>query len=327
MKTTNTIQLQGQVVKTQNVIDKSMALINEYDCIIKNTYSNTLDVISGLNGIKLNDKVYATDTITNEHQLYNYITNIKNTCNKLVKDNNVSLRYKIPDYINDNPKQYLNKLAEKCNDTNTDKEVELITANTIVELYKNHKFTKHIGDFMCNYRYKKAKLDELNELNDKLTKLTNTLNCYTNKPNYSNYNIDVTAFNKLHDDLVNDYYEMYMNDKQTYENDVLTNNTKKLKTYKSWEIKLYTGSNDDILKECNYQANYLVNDLISRIKNTAGNILGYKQLHFVGKALNGYVIGDKCTVKLTTIIASGDIQCTHYRVLVKKVKSIDDIDD
>lgn len=59
--------------------------------------------------------------------------------------------------------------------------------------------------------------------------------------------------------------------------------------------------------------------LIARIQKKAGNIVDAKGLYIGHNGeINGVVIGDKATVKVQTIYAGGyNIQCLHYRVLVK----------
>lgn len=60
-------------------------------------------------------------------------------------------------------------------------------------------------------------------------------------------------------------------------------------------------------------------DLVARIEDVAGKIVDAKYLE-IGKngSLNGRVIGEKKSVYVETILAGGyNIQCLHYRVLVK----------
>lgn len=61
--------------------------------------------------------------------------------------------------------------------------------------------------------------------------------------------------------------------------------------------------------------------LIARVNNAVGIILEAKALYVgVNGELNGYIKGEDGTCKIETIYAGGyNIQCLHYRVLVKKV--------
>ena len=61
--------------------------------------------------------------------------------------------------------------------------------------------------------------------------------------------------------------------------------------------------------------------LIARVNKEVGTIIGAKYLHVgVNGDLNGFIEGEKGTCKIETIYAGGyNIQCLHYRVLVKKV--------
>ena len=65
-------------------------------------------------------------------------------------------------------------------------------------------------------------------------------------------------------------------------------------------------------------ATVYMKDLVHRIKNRVGEITDMKNIHFVGKALNGYVEGTLGKAYIDTILAGGyNIQRLHYRVLVK----------
>lgn len=61
--------------------------------------------------------------------------------------------------------------------------------------------------------------------------------------------------------------------------------------------------------------------LIARVNKAVGIILEAKALYVgVNGELNGYIKGENGTCKIETIYAGGyNIQCLHYRVLVKKV--------
>lgn len=59
--------------------------------------------------------------------------------------------------------------------------------------------------------------------------------------------------------------------------------------------------------------------LIGRITKKAGNIIDASGLYIAAnQEINGTVIGDKETVNVTTVLSGGyNVQCLHYRVLVK----------
>lgn len=63
-------------------------------------------------------------------------------------------------------------------------------------------------------------------------------------------------------------------------------------------------------------------DLITRINNEVGEIIDAENLEISAKGnLDGIVVGFKGDVKITTIEAGGfNIQCFHYRTLIKKIK-------
>mgnify|MGYP001591425975 CR=1 FL=1 len=60
-------------------------------------------------------------------------------------------------------------------------------------------------------------------------------------------------------------------------------------------------------------------NLIIRIEKKAGNILDANGLYIADNGeINGFIIGDIKTVEVKTIYAGGyNIQCLHYRVLIK----------
>lgn len=62
--------------------------------------------------------------------------------------------------------------------------------------------------------------------------------------------------------------------------------------------------------------------LIARIEKVAGKIVNANNLFIgVNGEINGQVIGEDKTVNVTAIYAGGyNVQCLHYRVLVKAVK-------
>ena len=62
--------------------------------------------------------------------------------------------------------------------------------------------------------------------------------------------------------------------------------------------------------------------LMYRVKAKAGNIVDASGLYIANDLnINGRVIGDKETVSVQTIMAGGhNVQCLHYRILVKVIK-------
>lgn len=62
--------------------------------------------------------------------------------------------------------------------------------------------------------------------------------------------------------------------------------------------------------------------LVSRIKKEVGQITNAGDLHISNNGeINGIVHGDKGTVNVETVSAGGfNVQCFHYRVLVKPVR-------
>lgn len=74
---------------------------------------------------------------------------------------------------------------------------------------------------------------------------------------------------------------------------------------------------ENLYKKNEDEATMYAKDLVHRIKDKVGEITNLEHIHFVGKALNGYVEGTLGSVRLETITAGGyNIQRLHYRVLV-----------
>lgn len=67
-------------------------------------------------------------------------------------------------------------------------------------------------------------------------------------------------------------------------------------------------------------AELFIIDLYNRVKAITGEVTDWKNIHYGGKALNGYVVGKDGTAKVETILAGGyNIQRLHMRVLVNKL--------
>lgn len=61
-------------------------------------------------------------------------------------------------------------------------------------------------------------------------------------------------------------------------------------------------------------------DLYNRVKAITGEVTDWANIHYGGKALNGFVTGENGTAKVESILAGGyNIQRLHVRVLVHKV--------
>ena len=90
------------------------------------------------------------------------------------------------------------------------------------------------------------------------------------------------------------------------------------------EVYLYRGQVDEkrLEKLLQDEIEHKYNTLINRVKDKCGNIIDVKNLHLGNDGTpNGYIIGDKGTCKVETIIAGGyNIQIAHYRILVHKIK-------
>lgn len=80
---------------------------------------------------------------------------------------------------------------------------------------------------------------------------------------------------------------------------------------------------DTLKKEIEREKVRKYKDLVARISNCVGEIKDVKNLSIGDQngEINGFVIGSKGKAEVETISAGGyNIQCFHYRVLVKKIK-------
>lgn len=88
-------------------------------------------------------------------------------------------------------------------------------------------------------------------------------------------------------------------------------------------IELITGYGKDfeknLSKTLDKEVEYKRKKLITRIENKAGKIQNASGLCLGDNGeINGTIIGDNATVRVQTVYAGGyNIQCLHYRVLVK----------
>lgn len=89
--------------------------------------------------------------------------------------------------------------------------------------------------------------------------------------------------------------------------------------YSAYEMILT--SDEDFRKQNEKEATMWLLDLYNRVKKITGNITDCGKLSWGGKALNGYVKGDRGSAYVETIEAGGwNIQRWHLRVLVNECK-------
>lgn len=105
---------------------------------------------------------------------------------------------------------------------------------------------------------------------------------------------------------------------------------KKWKAYSNYKLEYKSITNDvygwgrqyweeRLEKVLNREVEAKKKTLINRIEKRAGKILDASSLYIgINGEINGSIKGDKTTVQVQTIYAGGyNIQCLHYRVLVK----------
>ena len=99
-------------------------------------------------------------------------------------------------------------------------------------------------------------------------------------------------------------------------------------TYKEWR-KYYKGSQElrlskseaEFYKENEREAELFIVDLYNRVKAITGEVTDWGNIHYGGKALNGWVEGKNGKAKVESILAGGyNIQRLHVRVLVHEIR-------
>lgn len=82
----------------------------------------------------------------------------------------------------------------------------------------------------------------------------------------------------------------------------------------------YSKTDEEFMRINLRDAELFIIDLYNRVKAITGEVTDWKNIHYGGKALNGYVVGENGTVRVETILAGGyNIQRLHMRVLVNKL--------
>jgi hypothetical protein len=104
----------------------------------------------------------------------------------------------------------------------------------------------------------------------------------------------------------------------------------KKKTLGYWEFgKAYNFTQEQALDKTDEEfkvknqkeAEIFIVDLYNRINHITGKVTSWSDVYYSGKALNGYVRGEKGIAEVETITAGGyNIQRLHLRVLVKELK-------
>lgn len=93
--------------------------------------------------------------------------------------------------------------------------------------------------------------------------------------------------------------------------------------------KIYTYSKEESLRKSDEEflkieerdAEMFIVDLYNRVYAITGEVTDWRNIHYGGKALNGFVIGKAGKASVETILAGGyNIQRLHMRVLVHEVK-------
>ena len=92
------------------------------------------------------------------------------------------------------------------------------------------------------------------------------------------------------------------------------------KAYSYNQEQEYGKTDEEFMRINLRDAELFIIDLYNRVKAITGEVTDWKNIHYGGKALNGYVVGENGTARVETILAGGyNIQRLHMRVLVHKM--------
>ncbi len=134
-------------------------------------------------------------------------------------------------------------------------------------------------------------------------------------------------FSQLRDELAQSWTETDMERKRRWQKvkaDYLAGNIDR-KAYR----QMYSYSQEDALNkteeefytENKREAGLFIIDLYNRVKAVTGEVTDWGNIHYGGKALNGWVEGVNGKARVESILAGGyNIQRLHIRVLVHEVK-------
>lgn len=148
---------------------------------------------------------------------------------------------------------------------------------------------------------------------------------------YSNTLIDFIKVKEAYNDTVDSWNGRYYNGvTEEQRQEIISNHEEKCKTLEAFQklhghlMDIIWGNHPDdynklIEKSLNKEVENKRKTLIARIEKKAGNIIDANYLTIgVNGEINGTITGEIATVTVNTIYAGGyNIQCLHYRVLVK----------
>ena len=128
------------------------------------------------------------------------------------------------------------------------------------------------------------------------------------------------AFKQARQELVNSWTEYDINRRNQCMQD------RKDMEYKDWKLKWKYSeylnlqhTDEEFLKINEREADSWLLDLYNRVKEFTGTVTDAHDVRFSGKALNGWILGEKGNCCVETILAGGyNIQRLHMRVLVHK---------
>ena len=135
------------------------------------------------------------------------------------------------------------------------------------------------------------------------------------------------VFRQLKDELAKKWteYDMECKDrmlkaKERYRNGEITHKEWR-RLYKSATELRLSKSEEEFYKENERDAEIFIIDLYNRVKAITGEVTDWGNIHYGGKALNGWVAGENGKARIESILAGGyNIQRLHIRVLVHKIK-------
>jgi len=129
-------------------------------------------------------------------------------------------------------------------------------------------------------------------------------------------------FSQLRDDLAREWQATDIEERERMKQkrqELSYEDFRKIYTYSKEES--LRKSDEEFLKIEERDAEMFIVDLYNRVYAITGEVTDWRNIHYGGKALNGFVVGKAGKASVETILAGGyNIQRLHMRVLVHEVK-------
>lgn len=85
-----------------------------------------------------------------------------------------------------------------------------------------------------------------------------------------------------------------------------------------YQNRIIAMTEEQIKVDVERDVEYSIVDLMTRVHEKVGEVKDAKNLHYKNGQINGFVVGEKGSVRVETILAGGyNIQCLHIRTLIR----------